>query len=60
MGNAWVMLGLANSTQKAITVRIKFLRENMPDFEVIELWEHDWNKMCKDNKNVLEIIKDFP
>jgi hypothetical protein len=27
--------------------RIKFIKDNLPDFQLIELWEHEFNKMSK-------------
>ena len=27
--------------------KIKFLKSEYPDFEIIEIWSHDWHKLCK-------------
>ena len=27
--------------------KIKFLKSEFPDFEIIEIWSHDWHKLCK-------------
>jgi hypothetical protein len=42
--------------------KIKFLKEIKPDFEIIEIYEHEWDKFCAENslfikppKNILNV-----
>jgi hypothetical protein len=46
---------LFSRTQK----RKQFLKSFLPDFEIIEIWEHDWDKMCKDNSDLIEFLKGY-
>ena len=29
--------------------KIEFLKNEFPDFEIVELWEHDWDNFCREN-----------
>ena len=40
--------------------RIKKIKLLMPEFEVVELWEHNWDKLTKENSEVANIIKNNP
>ena len=38
--------------------KIKFLKSQFPDFEIIEIWSHDWHKLCKKVKLTFETPKE--
>ena len=40
--------------------KMAFLKETYPDFEIIEIWEHYWDKLCKEDlklKNFWKVMK---
>ena len=39
--------------------RKKFLKSFLPDFDIIEIWEHIWDQMCKENTDLLEFLKGY-
>ena len=46
---------LFSRTQK----RKNFLKKFLPDFEIIEIWEHSWDKMCKEDQCLMDFLKTY-
>ena len=39
--------------------RVKFLKKFLPDFEFIELWEHDFDRECVENEDLKKFLKAY-
>ena len=53
------VLQVMNSTLRLRTEKkINFLKKTFPDFEIIEMWEHVWDKKCKDDEDLFTFVKD--
>ena len=52
---------LRQSTLQSISIRhkerIKYIKNHMPDFKLIEIWEHEWDTLCKENDQIKDFIK---
>ena len=33
-------------------IRLRKIREYLPDFEIVEMWEHEWDKLILENKEI--------
>ena len=48
-----------NSTLRFRTEKkINFLKNTFPDYEIIEMWEHVWDKKCKDDVDLATFVKE--
>jgi hypothetical protein len=36
-----------------------FLKETSPNFEIIEIWEHYWDKLCKEDLKLKEFLESY-
>ncbi len=39
--------------------KIEFLKNSCPDFEIIEIWEHSWDSLCKENPNLKSFLENY-
>ena len=39
--------------------KMAFLKETYPDFEIIEIWEHYWDKLCKEDVKLKEFLESY-
>jgi hypothetical protein len=40
--------------KKRTNAKIKFLKSQYPDYEIIEIWGHEWHKICKKENLIFE------
>ena len=40
--------------------RLQKIKEFMPEFKIIEIWEHEWDKLIKEDKDLLKFVEKNP
>jgi hypothetical protein len=49
-----------NSTLKKRTeTKIAKIKAHFPDYDVVEMWEHDFDKLCKESTEIIDWLKDY-
>ena len=38
--------------------RLAYIKACMPEYELVEIWEHEWDAACKDNSHLKEYLKE--
>ena len=38
--------------------RLTYIKACMPEYELVEIWEHEWDAACKDNSHLKEYLKE--
>ena len=38
--------------------RLDYIKSKMPDYEIIEIWEHEWDWACKNDETVKSFLKE--
>ena len=38
--------------------RIEFIKDTMKEYKIVEIWEHDWDYLIKNNGSVKQFVKE--
>jgi hypothetical protein len=50
---------LNSSLFEQTRVRLEKIKAELPEYEIIQMWEHNWDHLCKTNASVMTFVKEY-